>query len=137
MTTEEYLVARKRPDWKFNKVVDESSFQSVNRIHPIKQRQVAKIVDYAKNDMYIKRIIIFGSSTRYDCDETSDLDICVDWSEDCYDSDGVLKPFTVNMRKAIASATNGDSDVVNFDYLDDTVVKDAVNKGVVVYEHNV
>ena len=57
--------------------------------------------------------------------------------EDCYDSDGVLKPFTGNMRKTISLVTKGNADVVNLGYLDGTVVEEAVKEGVVVYEHNV
>lgn len=113
MTTEEYLTARQARDWKFNMVVDGNSFRHVNRI------------------------IIFGSSVRYDCDITSDLDICIDWKNDCYDADGVLKVFTRNMRRAISRITNGKADVVNFDHLNGTVVEDAVKEGVVVYGHNV
>ena len=137
MTTEEYLVARKSKNWKFNRVVDNASFDHVNKIHPIKQRAVRDIVDAARKDAAVRKIIIFGSSTRYDCDVTSDLDICIDWVDDCYDSDGVLKPFTGNMRKAISVITKGRADVVNLGYLDGTVVEDAVKEGIVVYEHNV
>ena len=137
MTTEEYLKARKSKNWKFNTVVDKTSFSHVNRIHPIKQRMVKGIVDAAREDKAVRKIIIFGSSIRYDCDITSDLDICLDWVEDCYDSDGVLKPFTGNMRKTISLVTKGKADVVNLGYLDGTVVEEAVKEGVVVYEHNV
>lgn len=137
MTTEEYLKARKSKDWKFSKIVDEDAFMNVNRIHPLKQKNVKEIVEAARDDKAVKRIIIFGSSIRYDCDITSDLDICIDWNEACYDEDGVLKPFTKNMRKIIASVTKGNSDVVNYGYLDDSVVKSAVMEGVVVYEYNV
>lgn len=137
MTTKEYLEARKSSDWKFNKIVEEDSFLSVNRIHPIKQRIVKEIVNAAKKDNYVKRIIIFGSSTRYDCDITSDLDICIDWYDNCYDEDGILKPFTKNMRSVISDVTKGRADVLNYDYLDETDVREAVEKGVIVYEHNV
>ena len=137
MTTEQYLQARKAKDWKFNRVVNKNSFLSVNRIHPMKQKIVEEIVNAAKSDKNVKKIIIFGSSTRYDCDITSDLDICIDWTQDCYDEEGILKPFTRNMRKCISSVTKGRADVVNYEYLDGTVVEDAVKQGVVVYEHNV
>ena len=137
MTTEEYLVARKSKNWKFNSVVSPSSFNNVNRIHPIKQKVVKDIVDVARNDKAVRRIIIFGSSIRYDCDVTSDLDICIDWTERCYDEDGILKPFTNNMRKSISLITKGHADVVNFDYLDGTVVEDGVKEGIIVYEYNV
>lgn len=137
MTTEEYLIARKSKDWKFSEIVDADAFQKVNKIHPLKQKMVKDIVDVAQNDEYVNKIIIFGSSTRYDCDITSDLDICIDWKEDCYDQDGILKTFTRNMRKIISTVTKGRADVVNYAYLDDTVLKDAVLKGVTVYEYNV
>lgn len=137
MTTAEYLVARKSKDWKFNRVVENSAFANVNKIHPIKQKIVKDIVEAAYKDKEVKRIIIFGSSIRYDCDITSDLDICIDWAQDCYDSDGVLKPFTNNMRKTISLVSKGKADVVNYDYITGTDIADAVKEGVVVYEHNV
>jgi len=137
MTTEEYLTARKSKNWRFNRVVASDSFLNVNRIHPIKQRMVKSIVDAARTDDRVKRIIVFGSSTRYDCDITSDLDLCLDWVTPCYDDDGVLLPFTGNMRRVISQVTQGMADVVNYDYLDDTDIKHSVEEGVVVYEHNV
>jgi hypothetical protein len=48
MTTEEYLTARKARNWKFNRVVADTSFRNVNRIHPIKQNMVKDIVAEAK-----------------------------------------------------------------------------------------
>ena len=137
MTTEEYLIARKSPDWRFNTVVPKDSFNHVNRIHPIMQADVSKIVQAAREDKAVKRLIIFGSSIRYDCDITSDLDICIDWLYPCYDSEGVLMPFTKNMREIIARITKGNADVVNYESLKDTILEDAVEKGVIVYEHNV
>lgn len=85
----------------------------------------------------MKRSIIFGSSIRYDCDITSDLDICIDWMMDCYDENGILLHFTQNMRKCISYETKGRADVVNYDYLEDTVLVEAVKEGVVVYEYHV
>ena len=137
MTTKEYLTARKDKNWRFNSIVDKNSFQEVNRIHPIKQKMVSEIVKAARNDAEVSRIIIFGSSIRYNCDVTSDLDICIDWKDDCYDEDGVLKPFTGNMRSVISSVTKGRADVVNYDYLTGTAVESDVKEGVIVYEHDV
>ena len=137
MTTEEYLERRKSKNWRFSRVVDADSFINVNRIHPIKQRAVKRIVEAASMDDAVMRIIIFGSATRYDCDITSDLDICIDWRNDCYDNEGVLKPFTRNMRSVISAATQGKADVVNYAYLEGTEVKTAVEEGVTVYEHHV
>ena len=137
MTVEEYLIARKSKDWNFNQIVDGNSFLNVRKIHPIKQKIVKEIVDDAKCDEYIKRIIIFGSAIRYDCDITSDLDICIEWKEECYDEDGVLKKFTRNIRKTISEVTKGRADVLNYGYLEGTEVEESVKEGVIVYEYNV
>ena len=137
MTTKEYLKARKSREWKFNSIVNSDSYENVNKIHPIKQELVKKIVEAAKADRYVTKIIIFGSATRYDCDITSDLDICIDWIKDCYDSEGVLNSFTNNMRKFISLSSKGKADVVNFGYIEGTDIEEAVKEGVVVYEHNV
>jgi len=137
MTTTEYLQARKSKQWKFNTVVQKDAFSQVNRIHPIKQRIVKEIVDSAQRDPEVRKIIIFGSATRYDCDMTSDLDICIDWASPCYDEDGVLMPFTAHMRKVISGATKGMADVVNYSELGSTILEDAVKNGVTVYERNV
>lgn len=45
MTTQEYLMARKSKNWKFNRVISDNAFKNVNRIHPLKQKMVAQIVD--------------------------------------------------------------------------------------------
>ena len=137
MTTEEYLERRKSKNWRFNKVVEECAFLHVDKVHPLKQRLVMEIVDAAKTDPAVRRIILFGSAIRYDCDITSDLDLCIDWYDDCYDEEGVLKPFTIPMRRVISRASKGHADVINYSDLDDTWVKDAVQKGVLVYEQNV
>lgn len=137
MTPQEYIRRRKLPDWKFSEIVSADSFTNVNKIHPLKQKAVKEIVAAAREDPAVRRLIVFGSSIRYDCDNTSDLDICIDWVKACYDNDGVLCPFTVNMRNTISRVTKGGADVVNYDYIDDTFVESAVRNGVVVYEQNV
>lgn len=137
MDTQEYLRRRQNDDWKFSMVVDSNAFLQVNRIHPLKQKLVWDIVRAARSDEQVKRLIVFGSSTRYDCDIFSDLDICIDWYSPCYNEEGVLLPFTRNMRSSISDITGGMADVVNYDYLAEADVRDAVEKGVVVYEHYV
>lgn len=44
MTTEEFLLRRKSPDWRLSTIVDKNSFKYVNRIHPLKQRIVKEIM---------------------------------------------------------------------------------------------
>ena len=54
----------------FNVVEKElNSIHNINRIHPRKQRTVRNILKE------IPRIKVFGSAIRWDCSETSDIDI--------------------------------------------------------------
>ena len=109
-------------------------FKNIEYINPLKQELVSRIVKEAHNDAYVKRILIFGSSTRDDCRPDSDIDICIDWTEDCYDHEaGILKAFTRNMWKKISHITEGNVDIVEYDYLKGTVIEEAARNGVVVY----
>ncbi len=111
--------------------------QNSHSINPLKRDIITNIVAAAQNEPMVRKIIIFGSSIRDDCRADSDVDICIDWKQDCYDSEGVLKPFTISMRRKISALTKGHADVVNYDYLKGTYIEDAVKNGVIVYEQNV
>ncbi len=87
--------------------------------------------------MHVKRLIVFGSSIRYDCDITSDLDLCIEWTDSCRDQDGISYPFTLPFRRAISRITEGNADVVNYELLDETYLRNAVMEGAVVYGNDV
>ncbi len=53
------------------------------------------------------------------------------------DENGVYYSFTMPFRKWISKITEGNVDVINYDLLEDTYLKDAVKKGVVVYGNDV
>lgn len=140
MTSEEYLVRRTQNDWKFFRTVPYTAFRHVIKIHPLKQKIVAEIVKTARTDPMVKRIIIFGSSTRYDCNIHSDLDICVQWKENPYDDEGLLRPFTRNICHVISEVTKGNCDLIPYDEerIKGSFVEKAIKEGVVVYhEQNV
>jgi predicted nucleotidyltransferase len=109
--------------------------KNLNKINLHKREQVTKILDVLQHDVSVRRVIIFGSSIRNDCRETSDLDIAVEWSEDCYDEDGIMKDFTLPTCRTISSVTKGNNDLVNIGYEGD-LLKSSIEKGVVVYERN-
>lgn len=54
-------------------------FMNIEKIHPQQQDAVGKMIDHCKNDENIRKIIIFGSSTREDCRPESDVDIFFDF----------------------------------------------------------
>ncbi len=49
-------------------------YEGVNYIHPLKQRDVERLVDAVKKVPEIKAVVIFGSATEYRCTELSDID---------------------------------------------------------------
>lgn len=51
--------------------------ENINRIHPLKQRDVNCLVESVKNDCHILGVIVFGSAVRFDCHSQSDLDILI------------------------------------------------------------
>lgn len=136
MTFYEYKTLSGQKGWKFN-VVSDRHFKNIQYIHPLKQKIIADIVEKAKNCPEIKRLIVFGSSITNKCDFQSDLDICIDWNIDCVDSDGVFVPETFDFMNFVSMITKGHADMVHYQYLEGTLIKDAVEEGVEVYvSHN-
>ncbi len=136
MTFYEYKTRSSLPGWKFKKVVQEDILNIVY-IHPLKQRLVADIVKAAYNDVGVKSIRVFGSAITNRCDPESDLDLCIEWNFDCYDENGVLVPETVCFMRQISLLSNGNCDVVHYQYLGGTVVEEAAKGGVLVYVSDV
>ena len=91
---------------KFPTLKNIELFKNIEYINPLKQELVSRIVKEAHNDAYVKRILIFGSSTRDDCRPDSDIDICIDWTEDCYDhEEGILKAWKKKMLTKVTKIT--------------------------------
>ncbi|MBR1599862.1 MAG: nucleotidyltransferase domain-containing protein [Lachnospiraceae bacterium] len=137
MTTEEYIKRSMMPGWKFQLVVKDSDIYNLQYIHPIKQKLVDRIVRYAKKDSNIERIIVFGSAITNRCHERSDLDICIKWLMASHDEDGVFVRETQQVMRYISLESHGNCDVFAYDYIDSPELKADIDKGVVVYEHNV
>lgn len=134
MTSEEYNVLRKLPTWRYNVIVQSPTALRLNRIHPLKQRLVDAICKEAKNHKVVKRIIIFGSSIRWDAHQWSDLDICIDWYGDVRDDNFVDVKEVSEFKNRISILSEGNADIIDYQFLNETVVADAVEKGVCVYE---
>lgn len=66
---------------------------NLDRINPIKRDIVADILSKVDGYPYLKKMVIFGSSIRNDCRKDSDIDIALEWTEDCLDEDYLYKPF--------------------------------------------
>ena len=135
MTFYEYKVRSSQRGWKFNRIVQDD-IMNIVYIHPLKQRLIVEIVRKAQCDPGVKSIRVFGSSITNRCDFQSDLDLCIDWNFDCYDSDGVLVPETVEFLHDISMLTKGNCDVVHYQYLKGTLIEQDAKEGVLVYVQN-
>ena len=66
-----------RQMWDFP-VVDNINFPNVNRIHPLMQRNVAKLYNELKSDENIERVILYGSALDFRCNSNSDIDLYIE-----------------------------------------------------------
>ena len=109
------------------------TIKNIDKINPIKRNIVEKIVSDINGNSYVCKVVVFGSSIRSDCSENSDIDFAIEWAEDCYDEDYVLKAFTLPVYRTISKLTKGNNDVVSMGY--EGMLKQEIEKGVVVYEN--
>ena len=137
MTSEEYIKRSSMPGWNFNLVIENPMSDKIRKIHPLKQAEINDIVEKAKTDRNIKRVIVFGSAITNRCNPFSDVDICIDWNMPSHDEDGVFVKETLDLMKYISLRTKGNSDVLAYDDIENEQMKQAVDEGVVVYEYNV
>lgn len=62
--------------WDFE-VVSQRFYENVNRIHPLKQGDVGRLIEAVEKDGHIQAVIVFGSAVRFDCHSGSDLDVLI------------------------------------------------------------
>lgn len=76
-TTVDTFVSHNEDDlWDFE-IVSDLQYENVNRIHPLKQRDVSLLIQDIQNDPHITGMIVFGSAVRFDCHSMSDLDVLI------------------------------------------------------------
>lgn len=105
------------------KICIQNPFDNCDKIHPLQQRKVKKLLDILSCNDNIIKVIIFGSSVTSRCNICSDVDIYIE-----------LK----NKQKNIIN------EYVDFVYdlwtnfsVDERLFKEIRNKGVIVYERNI
>lgn len=100
-------------------ISEEERFQNVEKIFPLQQRDVGRIVDVLSKDEAVEKVIIFGSSVTSACNPWSDIDIYMKLREE------------KNIRMPKVGVP---TDVwTNFD-VDDRLMAEINEKGVVVYD---
>lgn len=104
---------------KYSFEIFAEKYNNIDRIHPLKQKEVGEIVAAADNDSNVKLVVVFGSSADFRCNSNSDIDVYIERFED--------KP----LKKAIVAS--------EVDYIFDLdheskLFKEIEKTGIVVFE---
>ena len=81
--------------WDFP-VMDGVDFQDANRVHPLMQKRVERLIREFAKDPNIRKVILFGSSLEFRCNSASDIDLYIEK----YDSDKKLIDLISNLSPA-------------------------------------
>ena len=108
-------------------VVVNTECRNINRVYPLKQKQVAEIYLRARNFDIIRKIIVFGSSVTPKCTIRSDLDLCVDADV----SDGMK---VYEMQKVFGEVCDWNCDIVMYSNMGNSLRDTVQKEGVVIYE---
>ena len=60
--------------WDFP-VKEGISYPNANRVHPLMQERVERILLAARSEGNLKRLVLYGSSLEFRCSSTSDIDL--------------------------------------------------------------
>lgn len=63
--------------WDFP-VMDGVTFPNANRIHPLMQHRVEKILLGIRRDQNVHKLILYGSSLEFHCNSASDIDLYIE-----------------------------------------------------------
>lgn len=74
--------------WDFP-IMEGISFSNANRVHPLMQGRVEKLLQELEKDQNIHRVVLFGSSLQFRCNSFSDIDLYIEK----YDSEKKLAHF--------------------------------------------
>lgn len=105
-----------------------SAVYNLDRIHLIKRGAVRDCIKVARKNSRIRRMIVFGSSVTRQCNENSDLDICLDIA-------GSTKELSLFESVAdMSEICDGDCDILIYSRISEPLKSTIDRNGVVVYE---
>ena len=105
---------------------------SVKHIFPSKQKDVQAVINIARQNAEIKRLIVFGSATTLNCGIDSDIDIAVD-APDIKQEDDFLV-----LSRRIRQAIHSSADVIHYNSVQSDLLKKEIDmKGVEVYVNGI
>lgn len=134
MTSEEYMRFITKPGWHYDIVISNPKCPVLSLIHPLKQELVNKIYEISVNTIKLKRVIIFGSAVKHYCTRNSDIDLCLEWEENAFNNEGILKDFTLDYVKKINKLLQGNVDISYYDAIKGLPLEEVIKReGVTIY----
>jgi len=95
-------------------------------IFPSMQKEVQRVIDKAKDNEQIKRIVVFGSSVTWNCGLGSDLDVAVFGN---FDEDMFMKVY-----RLLKTDAQCDMDILHYEDIRSELLKYEIDtKGVEIY----
>ena len=98
------------------------AFNHCENIYPIQQKKVKTLLDEIKNNQYVKKIVIFGSSVTPACHIGSDVDVYVELDKN------------ISKKDLISDSLNFVYDLWTNYMVDERLLNEINEKGLVVYE---
>lgn len=77
MTIDELVLDPEQKNYWDFEVLPNVNFKNCNRIHPLKQLELQKLIDASAYDKGIDAIVVFGSATQFRCNSKSDIDMVI------------------------------------------------------------
>lgn len=120
----------KNKKYSFPVIIENNNYECT-RIHPLKQKVTDEIYQYVKNNKYIQKVIIFGSSVNIRCHRKSDVDIAIMIHQEEYNIS-----IQNSISEEIQEITNYNADIIWLNKVekDTKLYNNIYNKGVVIYE---
>lgn len=110
-------------------VVVNSKCKEIDKVYPLKQKEVSLIFDLVSKYREVHRVYVFGSSVTSKCHMGSDIDICIDMDV----RDG-LKVYEI--ENAIGNICNWNCDILVYSNLGNQLKDTIRREGVIVYEQS-
>lgn len=98
------------------------------RVHPLKQKLVAKLYDALKEEACIKKIVLFGSSTTIRCNKKSDIDLAIELRKEKCDAQTKNR-----ISEVIQTICDWDADILWLDQIEkNSKIYNNIFNGVVI-----
>jgi len=112
----------------YSRIIAPSIGLDIDRINPLRRKEVIGIIKYCSSDSRIKKVILFGSSIRTTGKENDDIDLAIELWIEGSDSDDIAHTKSL-ISDALMKISGSLADIVWLDSLHkDSVLQSSISK---------